>query len=57
MGILLGLLAALCWGSADFLVRYSTHLIGTYRTLFFMQFISFLFSGTRKRDEKNMPNG
>ena len=39
MGILLGLLSALCWGSADFLVRYSTRLIGTYRTLFFMQFI------------------
>ncbi len=39
MGIPLGLLAALCWGSADFLVRYSTHLIGTYRTLLFMQFI------------------
>ena len=45
MGILLGLLSALCWGSADFLVRYSTRLIGTYRTLFFMQFIGlFLLS-------------
>jgi drug/metabolite transporter (DMT)-like permease len=45
MGILLGLLAALCWGSADFLVRYSTRMIGTYRTLFFMQFIGlFLLS-------------
>jgi drug/metabolite transporter (DMT)-like permease len=39
MGILLGLSAALFWGIADFLVRYSTHNIGTYRTLFFMQFI------------------
>jgi drug/metabolite transporter (DMT)-like permease len=45
MGILLGLLSALCWGSADFLVRYSTRMIGTYRTLFFMQFIGlFLLS-------------
>lgn len=39
MGILLGLTAALGWGIADFLVRYATHRIGTYRTLFFMQFI------------------
>jgi drug/metabolite transporter (DMT)-like permease len=39
MGILLGLSAALLWGIADFLVRYSTRIIGTYRTLFFMQFI------------------
>jgi drug/metabolite transporter (DMT)-like permease len=39
MGILLGLSAALFWGIADFLVRYSTRIIGTYRTLFFMQFI------------------
>ncbi len=41
MGVLLGLLAALGWGSADFLARYATRLIGTYRTLFFMQFIGF----------------
>jgi drug/metabolite transporter (DMT)-like permease len=39
MGIILGLLAALFWGTADFLVRYSTRIIGTYRTLFYMQFI------------------
>ncbi|HWZ17575.1 MAG TPA: hypothetical protein VNW73_02145, partial [Ktedonobacteraceae bacterium] len=39
MGIFLGLSAALFWGTADFLVRYSTRIIGTYRTLFFMQFI------------------
>ncbi|GAC1424347.1 MAG: DMT family transporter [Ktedonobacteraceae bacterium] len=38
MGILLGLTAALCWGSADFFARYATRLVGTYRTLFFMQF-------------------
>ena len=39
MGIILGLAAALFWGTADFLVRYSTRIIGTYRTLFYMQFI------------------
>src|SRR5579872_3766124 len=39
MGIFLGLGAALCWGAADFLARYLTQAIGTYRTLFFMQFI------------------
>jgi drug/metabolite transporter (DMT)-like permease len=39
MGIILGLSAAIFWGTADFLVRYSTRIIGTYRTLFYMQFI------------------
>ena len=39
MGIILGLAAALCWGAADFLARNLTQIIGTYRTLFFMQFI------------------
>jgi len=39
MGIILGLAAAVGWGSADFLARYSTRMIGTWRTLFFMQFI------------------
>jgi drug/metabolite transporter (DMT)-like permease len=42
MGIILGLAAALCWGAADFLARYLTQIIGTYRTLFFMQFIGAL---------------
>ena len=41
MGIILGLSAALFWGTADFLVRYTTRIIGTYRTLFYMQFIGF----------------
>ncbi|MBA2285569.1 MAG: DMT family transporter [Ktedonobacteraceae bacterium] len=52
MGIILGLTAALGWGTADFLVRYATRFIGTYRTLFYMQFVGFvalsaylLFSG------------
>ena len=42
MGILLGLTAALCWGSADFFARYATRIVGTYRTLFFMQFFGVL---------------
>lgn len=42
MGILLGLTAALCWGAADFFARYATRLVGTYRTLFFMQFFGFV---------------
>src|SRR5215831_9289720 len=42
MGILLGLTAALCWGAADFLVRYATQAVGTFRTLFFMQLTGFV---------------
>ena len=38
MTIILGLAAAIFWGAADFLARYSTRIIGTYRTLFFLQF-------------------
>ncbi len=45
MGIILGLSAALFWGTADFLVRYTTRIIGTYRTLFYMQFIGLAFLG------------
>jgi drug/metabolite transporter (DMT)-like permease len=41
MGIFFGIAAALGFGSADFLARFSSRLIGTYRTLFFMQFIGF----------------
>ena len=36
-GILFGLAAALSWGAADFLARYSSRRIGAYRTLFYMQ--------------------
>jgi len=43
MGILFGLTTALFWGAGDFLARYVTHALGTYRTLFFIQFIG-LFS-------------
>lgn len=39
MGILLGLTAALFWGVSDFTARAVTQRIGTYRTLFFMQFV------------------
>jgi len=42
LGIILGLMAALCWGAADFLARYAARLVGAYRTLLFMQFIGFV---------------
>src|SRR5260370_8134683 len=46
MTIILGLAAAIFWGSADFLARYSTRIIGTYRTLFFMQFFGLAILST-----------
>lgn len=42
MGILFGLLTALSWGGADFLARFSTHRVGTLRTMLYMQLIGFL---------------
>jgi drug/metabolite transporter (DMT)-like permease len=42
MGILIGLLTAVTWGGADFTARFSTHRIGTLRTMFYMQFVGFL---------------
>ena len=42
MGILLGLLTALSWGSADFLARFATRKIGTFRTMLYMQLTGFL---------------
>ncbi len=39
MGIILGLMAAVGWGSADFVARYSSRAIGFYRTLLYMQVI------------------
>lgn len=42
MGVLLGLLTALTWGGADFTARFSTHRMGTLRTMFYMQFVGFL---------------
>lgn len=37
MAIALGIAAAVLWGTADFLARYATREIGTYRTLLYMQ--------------------
>jgi drug/metabolite transporter (DMT)-like permease len=37
MGILLGLLTALSWGSSDFLARFATRKIGTFRAMLYMQ--------------------
>ncbi|HEX7735686.1 MAG TPA: EamA family transporter [Ktedonobacteraceae bacterium] len=45
MGIILGLAAALFWGVSDFTARSVTQRIGTYRTLFFMQFIGMVGLG------------
>ena len=42
MGILLGLLTALTWGSGDFIARFASHRIGALRTLLYMQFFGFL---------------
>jgi drug/metabolite transporter (DMT)-like permease len=42
MGVLLGLLTALSWGGADFLARFSTHRVGTLRTMLYMQMTGFL---------------
>jgi drug/metabolite transporter (DMT)-like permease len=42
LGILLGLAAALGWGVADFMARFSTRRVGTYRTLLYMQLVGFL---------------
>lgn len=42
MGILLGVLTALTWGSSDFLARFATHRMGTLRTMLYMQFIGFI---------------
>ena len=42
MGIFIGLLTAVTWGGADFTARFSTHRIGTLRTMFYMQFVGFL---------------
>lgn len=42
MGILLGLVTALCWGSADLMARFATRSIGTLRTTLYMQFTGLL---------------
>jgi drug/metabolite transporter (DMT)-like permease len=40
--ILLGLMGAIFWGSADFAARFSARRVGAYRTLLFMQLFGFL---------------
>lgn len=42
MGILLGLAAALAWGTSDFFARFVTRRVGTLRSLFYMQTWGFL---------------
>lgn len=42
MGILLGLLAALGWGVADFLVSQTSRRVGTTQTLFYIQLVGFV---------------
>jgi drug/metabolite transporter (DMT)-like permease len=42
MGILLGLLTALTWGSADFIARFVTRRIGTLAAMFYMQGTGFV---------------
>jgi drug/metabolite transporter (DMT)-like permease len=39
MGILLGLLTALSWGSSDFLARFAARRIGSLRTTLYMQLV------------------
>jgi drug/metabolite transporter (DMT)-like permease len=38
MGILFGLIAALCWGAADFIAGRVSRLVGVIQTLFYVQF-------------------
>ncbi len=42
MDLLFGLLAALGFGCGDFFARFASHKIGSYRTLLYMQVISFV---------------
>jgi drug/metabolite transporter (DMT)-like permease len=41
MGLLLGLLTALFWGSSDFVARFAAHKIGALRTSLYMQMAGF----------------
>lgn len=41
MGVLLGLLTAISWGSSDFLARFATRRIGTLRATLYMQLLGF----------------
>ena len=44
-GVILGLVSAFCWGSADFAARFTSRKVGAYRALFFMQFFGFVLLG------------
>lgn len=41
-GVLLGLAAALGWGTADFMARFASRRVGAYRTLHYMQLFGFI---------------
>lgn len=43
MGVLLGLLTAFSWGSADFLARFAARTVGALRIAFYLQAFGFLF--------------
>ena len=43
--MILGLVSAFCWGSADFAARFTSRKVGAYRALFFMQFFGFVLLG------------
>lgn len=42
MGILLGILTAITWGGSDFLARFATQKLGTFRTMLYMQLTGFI---------------
>jgi drug/metabolite transporter (DMT)-like permease len=42
MGIFFGLLTALTWGGSDFIARFATQRVGTFRTMLYMQGFGFL---------------
>jgi drug/metabolite transporter (DMT)-like permease len=46
MGVLLGLLTALAWGSSDFLARFASRRIGSLRSTLYMQLIGFILLTT-----------
>src|SRR5215475_5498111 len=43
MGVLLGLVTAFSWGSADFLARFASRTVGALRIAFYLQAFGFLF--------------
>lgn len=56
--IILGIVSAVSWGTADFLARQSSREIGAYRTLFFMQAFGFgLLSAMWLLADRSTPAG